>query len=755
MMLALLVVASSVAAQKELTADDVAISHLNLLLPCSSAGAGALTLDGDGLAVPQGAASHVINIESAAVGPAATAAVADACFKWDVSGSMASITRLGAAGEPAPDGADACALSARIEAGDDANRGSCPPPQRMGASMSVSATLQRRGDAVQSDARDVVLRCEVQLAPVARLSFSTSWRVLHMNQTERIKIRAFDGANNTFNSLHGLRFEWTVDPPGLLQFEPVSSSATRTSRAIKELEERGQRGSEVVLRGLKRGVATLTARIIDRGYGTVESTVIEIDVIEKLEIVPLARQWVLPLTRVQYTLKVNDAILPPPFDAERFRFESSEPAVARAESSSATALAMRRGTAHIIVSTVPLPKNEKAVELHVVHPTAVRVCWALRLLARESTRDATRARECAVAEPPEAFCATLDVADADASATPPAELFLVHGRTYDVRVTILSGTQRVRTEGVEMNLVLRVASAVDPDVLELMPAGASGGSGISARGSARRAESGAACAGARAEDACFEQTPAELGPRSLVVELPLPDASEREREREREHRRPDAAAEAETDFKREWIFPVRVVRALHLTARPTTGGLRFARKLPLRLLHGYPFALRASGGTGQVEWFVDARAAARGVVLSGAAWISADGLRANGSDITITTDVQLSIGAQIEARDRRSGQSVTAVVVSGQVRGVRAGQCAALCGDEPRPPRVAAARRQHAPPPPPHHPPHSPPASAPSLLPSIDVFTRRGQWSSASFRSRCVRISTSISAARSSTRSRT
>ena len=294
-----LIVASGAAAQKELDADSVGISNLNLLLPCSSVGAGALALGGDGLAVPQGAASHVINIESAAVGPAAAAAVADACFKWDVSGSMASITRLDAAGEPAPDGADACALSARIEAGGAANRGSCPPPQRMGASMSVSATLQRNGGAVRGEGRDVVLRCEVQLKPVARLSFSTSWRVLHMQQKEQIKIRAFDGANNTFDSLHGLRFDWTVHPPGLLQFENVSSSATRTSRAIKALEERGQRGSEVVLRGLKRGVATLTARIIDRGYGTVESTTIEIDVIEKLEIIPFARQWVLPLTRVQ------------------------------------------------------------------------------------------------------------------------------------------------------------------------------------------------------------------------------------------------------------------------------------------------------------------------------------------------------------------------------------------------------------------------------------------------------------------------
>lgn len=113
-----------------------------------------------------------------------------------------------------------------------------------------------------------------------------------------------------------------------------------------------------------------------------------------------------------------------------------------------------------------------------------------------------------------------------------------------------------------------------------------------------------------------------------------------------------------------------IVEALHLTTRPTTGGLDFARKLPLRLLQGYPFALRASGGTGHVEWSMAGGAAARDVVLGDAVWISADGLRANGSSITITTDVQLSIGVQIVAHDRRSKQSVAAVLVSEQVRGV-------------------------------------------------------------------------------------
>ena len=117
------------------------------------------------------------------------------------------------------------------------------------------------------------------------------------------------------------------------------------------------------------------------------------------------------------------------------------------------------------------------------------------------------------------------------SARPPTELYLVRGRTYDVHVSILSGTQHVRTRGVEMNLIL-----------ELSPAGsASPGSALSARESARRVESGAACDGdGRSPHACFEQTPTALGPRSLVVELPLPDVNASESE---SGLRPGAAAE--------------------------------------------------------------------------------------------------------------------------------------------------------------------------------------------------------------------
>ena len=140
-------------------------------------------------------------------------------------------------------------------------------------------------------------------------------------------------------------------------------------------------------------------------------------------------------------------------------------------------------------------------------------------------------RKCAVAEPPDQFCATLDSADAEVSARPPTELYLVRGRTYDVHVSILSGTQHVRTRGVEMNLIL-----------ELSPAGsASPGSALSARESARRVESGAACDGdGRSPHACFEQTPTALGPRSLVVELPLPNINASESE---SGLRPGAAAE--------------------------------------------------------------------------------------------------------------------------------------------------------------------------------------------------------------------
>ena len=122
---------------------------------------------------------------------------------------------------------------------------------------------------------------------------------------------------------------------------------------------------------------------------------------------------------------------------------------------------------------------------------------------------------------------------------------------------------------------------------------------------------------------------------------------------------------AETNFTREWVFPaVHVVDPLHLVAHSAAPGLQFARRLPLQLLHGYPFALRASGGSGEVEWRLDpSSAASRGVVLhrgsvATLATRAEDGL-VRGSVATLTTRVEggLVRDARIEVRDRRSGQA--------------------------------------------------------------------------------------------------
>ena len=605
-----------------LTREDFAISPMNLLLPCAP------HVESSGAPRDGGAASHVIRIDAAEASSAA--AVKETCFDWERTGSMAQLEPIDSAGEPLAvhrsgrRAAESCGRAVRVEAGSAERRGSCP--QRTGTSISVIATQVEGG---------AKLTCEVQLAPVARLSFSTSWRRLHMNQTERVKIRAFDAKNNTFNSLHGLRFEWSVEPKGLLEILQISSSSTRTSRAIRMLEARdaNARGSEVILRGLKTGVVNLTARIVEAGYEAVESTTIEIDVIEKLDIIPRPIQWVLPLTKLQYALHVNEELLPPPFSPSRFAFTSSDPAIATVVSSDATTRALRRGVAHIAVSTALPPNNTKAVELNVVYPTSVRICWQLR---REPRHD------CATAVPPPYLCAN----SAEDAETP---IFLVAGRTYDVHVSVMNKAQRVRTK--EIAVVLELHGGGDDDA----PAKAH-------RVPKCVATEDAVRQALAYEYACFEQVvPTELGMQSLKLQLPLADDV------------PVAVLKkAETNFTREWVFPaVHVVDPLHLVAHSAAPGLQFARRLPLQLLHGYPFALRASGGSGEVEWRLDpSSAASRGVVLhrgsvATLATRAEDGL-VRGSVATLTTRVEggLVRDARIEVRDRRSGQLIFAKIGS-------------------------------------------------------------------------------------------
>lgn len=62
---------------------------------------------------------------------------------------------------------------------------------------------------------DVELRCEVHVAPIARISIDTPARSIGVDTVETVTIRATDGHGNVFSSLEGLWFLWESSDLGM------------------------------------------------------------------------------------------------------------------------------------------------------------------------------------------------------------------------------------------------------------------------------------------------------------------------------------------------------------------------------------------------------------------------------------------------------------------------------------------------------------------------------------------------------------
>lgn len=80
-------------------------------------------------------------------------------------------------------------------------------------------------------------------------------------------LRKKNSLDDTFSSLDGLQFYWTLkQTEKVLNFVPFSQSKYETTDAIRLLEDYGSRGCQVLVEGLETGRATLSVSLKDEIY---------------------------------------------------------------------------------------------------------------------------------------------------------------------------------------------------------------------------------------------------------------------------------------------------------------------------------------------------------------------------------------------------------------------------------------------------------------------------------------------------------
>ena len=139
-----------------------------------------------------------------------------------------------------------------------------------------------------------ILKCEAKVKPIRRLQILTKFRTLDVGDHEQVELIAFDEENNSFTTLEGLKFEWSVQGQGRADFVNFRDSNFKTTEERHRLENMNYQSDIIILRGIRTGKVTLSVKLLDRSYSTEIATSVDIFVIEHFEIEPQRDLFLLP-----------------------------------------------------------------------------------------------------------------------------------------------------------------------------------------------------------------------------------------------------------------------------------------------------------------------------------------------------------------------------------------------------------------------------------------------------------------------------
>ncbi|XP_071332766.1 nuclear pore membrane glycoprotein 210 isoform X1 [Trachinotus anak] len=166
-----------------------------------------------------------------------------------------------------------------------------------------------------------VLRCDAIVDIISEIQIVSTTRELHLEDSPlALKIHALDSEGNTFSTLAGLVFDWTlvkdVDVNGFsdsynsLRVLKFSESTYTPPGYISEMERVGKQGDIILVSGLKTGHAKLKAKIQESLYKDVGAAEVRLLILENILLSPAHDVYLLAGTSIQYkVLKIRQGTI--------------------------------------------------------------------------------------------------------------------------------------------------------------------------------------------------------------------------------------------------------------------------------------------------------------------------------------------------------------------------------------------------------------------------------------------------------------
>ncbi|CAD5118881.1 DgyrCDS7557 [Dimorphilus gyrociliatus] len=199
----------------------------------------------------------------------------------------------------------------------------------------VSRFPQRRTSVItaKDEVSGMVLTCNVIVDDIYSIDMETTTRELYLDDSPlQLIITAHDNEGNTFSSLEGVEFKWTLqpdegfdmDPNKIIRFLPFSHSSYKSSSwSVRHLEETGRQGYTVLLEGIKTGTAKVNTKVVAPAFSKVQATTIRLVVIANVVLEP-SLAFVLPKSILTFKVSVLKQGRAYDMNDDQFELETKE-----------------------------------------------------------------------------------------------------------------------------------------------------------------------------------------------------------------------------------------------------------------------------------------------------------------------------------------------------------------------------------------------------------------------------------------------
>ncbi|XP_043574323.1 nuclear pore membrane glycoprotein 210-like isoform X5 [Chiloscyllium plagiosum] len=179
-----------------------------------------------------------------------------------------------------------------------------------------------------------VLRCDVMVDVISEIEIISTTRELYVDDSLlKLTVRALDEEGNTFSSLEGFIFEWSIvknedmdniaESPSKIRIMKFSESTYLPPAHIARMEKDGLQGDIILVSGLMTGTANLKTRLQDAIYKNVPAASIRVTILENIILSPAHDIYLLIGCIIRYRVAkvVNGKMTEIEMPSEQYKLE--------------------------------------------------------------------------------------------------------------------------------------------------------------------------------------------------------------------------------------------------------------------------------------------------------------------------------------------------------------------------------------------------------------------------------------------------